>query len=93
MITPATVTQWDKNYSNIEGTMVSYSHLMLVHDKTGQWLPKEKQWRNMGVPERQMVIANMSTVHSTKVSTTEIMKLHGKGVVKNVKMPMLVSKQ
>jgi hypothetical protein len=40
LLTPPSVSQWEGSWSDVEGRPVSYSHLMMQHDKREAWLPK-----------------------------------------------------
>lgn len=41
LINAPVITQWDGSYSNVENREVSYSQMMLKHDKTEAWIPQE----------------------------------------------------
>jgi len=43
LLTPPCITQWEGNMSDVEGRAVSYSHMMLQHDKREAWMPKAGQ--------------------------------------------------
>jgi GR25 family glycosyltransferase involved in LPS biosynthesis len=89
MLTPATVSQWEQNYSNIENTVVSYSHLMLTHDKTQKWLPKEKQWKNMNISDKEDVLKNMKLLHPKNTITHSMLPFRNLAK-KNARMSMAV---
>jgi len=93
MVIPATVTQWEQNYSNIEGTMVSYSHLMLQHDKTGNWMPQEKRWMNLDSGTKAGVLQEAKAWLGSR-PVVPLMSLHGKlrkDKTKKAQMGMITS--